>query len=162
MTPSARFRPRPQSALVCISFRPSSVRRVDILFSGPSPSFAFYQRDTRITAALCVHSSYARKTECKWCIVFARWPFVPVFFSSSTIQFRTRDLSDKVDTRWVAQTQVASSSFSKSYLRTTMISSRLHRARLPQLLQTVHSRYQNRYRNRVTNSTRAFSYSLLK
>jgi hypothetical protein len=30
------------------------------------------------------------------------------------------------------------------------------------LLQTVHSRFQNRYRNRVTNSTQAFSKSILK
>jgi hypothetical protein len=30
------------------------------------------------------------------------------------------------------------------------------------MLQTVHSRYQNRYRNRVTNSTQAFSKSILK
>jgi hypothetical protein len=45
---------------------------------------------------------------------FARRPFVPVFFSSSTIHFRTRDLSDKVHIRWVARTPVVSSSFSKS------------------------------------------------
>jgi hypothetical protein len=31
-----------------------------------------------------------------------------------------------------------------------------------ELLQTVYSRYQNRYRNRVTNSTQAFSKSILK